>query len=240
MKLCIAPQSSEHWPEKEPNIEDEILVAEILPGIASSLRERFGRARAWMTSTEVRSKSSEVVVAIKTAEFVESAKRSPSESIVSKTMSEKSKVQYHWIPKISIEVAEKVCRNAPDKTKELSAKVPIVGIIKEIDSSLRELVCAEVNEDFVNDVFSKAAKIKKTDPKNPAVRTDQSADERVKTDWKVCTIEIEKMIESLEDKVREKNLRYYFFCKRWTKLEVERRKAVWVQSTKFEWIENIA
>lgn len=55
-------------------------------------------------------------------------------------------------------------------------------MIKEIDSSLRELVCAEINEDFVKDVFSSDAKIKNTEPKNPAVRTDQSADDNVKTD----------------------------------------------------------
>ena len=83
---------------------------------------------------------------------------------------------------------------APERTSEFNAKVPIVGIIREIDSSLRELVCAEVSDDFDSVVFSRAAKIKKTEPKNPAVRTDQSADESVKTDLKIARLPSSKLL----------------------------------------------
>jgi hypothetical protein len=128
-----------------------------------------GIAIAWITSRAETTSKISTDTATATLAEVEIPINSPIEIAESRVWSDKAKIQYHWIPKMSMEAALTVPKRIPTaETIWFSTITPAVGITSDRNSTLREETAVFAVEMF-SELFSFAAKMMaKTAKKIPA------------------------------------------------------------------------
>ena len=177
IKACIAPQSSEHWPEKTPLISTKILTTEILAGIASTFTAKFGIAIAWITSVA----ETENKIPVSFCKIGKVPAEIPNKEPISRSRfnvwSDCSKIQYHCIPKTcKDELTVVAIAKLPEITSWFRAKVPAVGIINEKDSNLREEITDDIFVLLFSDLSTTEINRTETDTKIP-IRKAQHEEE---------------------------------------------------------------
>ena len=172
MKLCIAPQSSEHWPWSTPATSWAKRNVLSLPGIASSFRPEVGAATAWITSAAVRRIELELPAIKNMVKLEDTACKSPICRSELRVKSMPSIDQYHCTPKISREEKDWLMfPKAPATTNELRNNTPRQGIIKLMDSSFLELVEEEIFCKSELNKRSLAERIKNITAKKATIKT---------------------------------------------------------------------